>query len=1058
MLPSEDDNVQFNILLEAAQALKELEYLRTDATTLQEVFDAVQSKVDATAKKMGVSFMAMEKNFQDVIRLSQKLQQELVEMEALAPGMGAQTLAANPRMAQLAQVQSPFSAVAQTTGWTEVNAIQKEILKNQIQELKLADATAKEINQQAAAEQKKAAERQKALALAQKELEAVEREGAAIQNQLKNYGQVRRTAQETMQFLRSFAGTQQGQGILTQFFGDYKSASGVTQQIDTIKKAIGGLAQATGSSFSQAGQIIKEQFGAIPGIANQVNSAVKQMGQSFDEGAGKAVRGLDAIRIALGAIIAMIIFQAIQAVTQFFTEASKQARQLEETMYRLGNAERSLSLEGIEISMRGLEEGITRIQKLLPIFSREDISQLVGSIAVSTKQLGFTEQEILQLAQTVALLNVQSEKSEDLATTRQHVVSALLAGNSKGISDLGVSFNEFAMSEKAVEMGLIEVGESLNGLSDDTKAQIKLALLMDAANVDNAESMGRLNEFLDTNTAKIQANKSAWQDLLTTVGQSINNMIPDLTGFYESLQKGFEADKVSSLFTKGIQETIGGKGLKGYLQGLGDLNMQDAAIKWKLFFRADLAEEEYERVREILGRLEQADLKQMFPDPSAIKDEKLREIVQSLIQIKDTATAIPDPLLNADVDSEALAELDQKIEEIAIDAQHAREDLDVLLGQKQEDLEIKFQLKLEDLDTEYLQKAQDAAIDYAHKLEDINMDAQQKIADARAKARDDEKKAELEFQLKMKELRAEFLMDLEDALHARDARQVLRLQKQYALDKQKLIDRKNLEDSLRKDKLEDDLRNIEIERQRRIEEAGREYEQKLQQLAVAKQRELEEINRWKEREQADLATWYQRELAEIDRNTQHKLERLLAGYIEEEKIHESSQAAIHGILAKWFGENTALVDNLSAYTTQAFANMAAQAAAIMGAMSGGMAGGGYAPIQPVPVQQSNYGGGSIRSGRGGATPGFAEGGTLLATRPTTVTFGEDGPEQATFTPLGRVGRDEGTIFGNLGGNSGKKDGKIEIDVNLSPDLEARIVENAMNSTAEVVTRINRTKR
>jgi arginyl-tRNA synthetase len=100
-------------------------------------------------------------------------------------------------------------------------------------------------------------------------------------------------------------------------------------------------------------------------------------------------------------------------------------------------------------------------------------------------------------------LNVQSEKSEDLATTRQHVVSAMLAGNSKGISELGVSFNEFAMSEKAVEMGFIQVGESLKGLSDDTKAQIKLALLMDAANVDNAESLGRLNEFLDTKQVRM---------------------------------------------------------------------------------------------------------------------------------------------------------------------------------------------------------------------------------------------------------------------------------------------------------------------------------------------------------------------------------------------------------------------------------------------------------------------------------------------------------------------------------------------------------------------------
>lgn len=84
---------------------------------------------------------------------------------------------------------------------------------------------------------------------------------------------------------------------------------------------------------------------------------------------------------------------------------------------------------------------------------------------------------------------------------------------------------------------------------------------------------------------------------------------------------------------------------------------------------------------------------------------------------------------------------------------------------------------------------------------------------------------------------------------------------------------------------------------------------------------------------------------------------------------------------------------------------------------------------------------------------------MIANRPTLVEFGEAGMEMATFTPIGRTGRDVNKLFSNvsMGGESGGSGGKIGIELLLSPDLEARITHNTLNKTAEIITRVQRNK-
>lgn len=810
------------------------------------------------------------------------------------------------------------------------------------------------------------------------------------------------------------------------------------QVVENLKSVIKEVSATTGAQYGQVAKGLEDM--GIP--AAQAKAALKGVNAELTEGTKHAQgfrHGIDVIRTALGTLVAVGIFTFLNAIQKSFADASKAARELEDSLFRLGNVERILSQGGVEISMKGLKQGIQDIKKLFPIFSQEDVTQLVAQISISTKELGLTEKQIIDLSKAVAVLNIRSTEEETASQTAQKVISSLITDNARGIASLGLTFNETAMEAEGMAMGLITAKKKLSDLTNEEKAQIKFNILLK----NTGGELSNVNDYLDTNTAKIKENAAAWHDFLTLIGQGINNLIPNIAPFVEKLQKAAELGNLDKL----IRET--GKTKPGF-----GSDSTLIRIQTKLFLGAKLTVKEYEHLKEVLSTLPDDAILKLFPDPSAIKDRFTRELVEGLVEIKDTATGLPNPLVDAgSVDTKGLDELDQKLEEIALDAKQAKEDLDILLAQKQEDLEIKVQLKTEDINTEYLQKAEDAAVDYNNKIADINLDAQQKVEDAKRKAREDEEKAEAEFLLRMKELREDFLMDLEDALHERDARQVLRLIKEYNLDKQKLIDKKALDDQFRKQALEADLKNIEIERQRKLESAAIEYQRKLEQLAVAKQRELDELALWKQREQDELALWYQRENDEIDRHAADKIKRLIDDYADEGKIHEDQQGKIHDILVKWFGNNMALVDQLAAHTASVFAGMAAQAAQAFAMMNS--FGGWGGPTVPGPAN-------SLQSttSLGTYVGGLAKGGQFVATKPTTATFGEGGEaELVTITPLSKLGSLQSKQpLNGLNGMDGRNgQTKIVLDMNLSPDLEARVVQKSMDGTANVIQRINRSK-
>jgi hypothetical protein len=90
--------------------------------------------------------------------------------------------------------------------------------------------------------------------------------------------------------------------------------------------------------------------------------------------------------------------------------------------------------------------------------------------------------------------------------------------------------------------------------------------------------------------------------------------------------------------------------------------------------------------------------------------------------------------------------------------------------------------------------------------------------------------------------------------------------------------------------------------------------------------------------------------------------------------------------------------------------------------------------------------------------GQAEGGTIIARKPTVAVFGEAGPEMATFTPLNKLGSVGGAAITPMNAGNMSRDGRIRLEMLLSPDLEARVVDNTLGEIADINFAIERARK
>ena len=257
------------------------------------------------------------------------------------------------------------------------------------------------------------------------------------------------------------------------------------------------------------------------------------------------------------------------------------------------------------------------------------------------------------------------------------------------------------------------------------------------------------------------------------------------------------------------------------------------------------------------------------------------------------------------------------------------------LAQDMEDAAIDLGRKLVDIDTEYARKRADAQRAYASQVADINRDYANRIADINAQAQQSRNEAraqeledELKFQNEMQELKENFLMDLEDALHARDARQVLKLIKQYNLDKTQAerkheldVDSAKRDEALRQQKFQADRRAAERDRRARLAEAQIKYQEKLA-----------ELKRDEDAERVAAQLAYQRKMEDLQRAMHDRLEVIAAGLVSEYNLTRQGLEALLRLYGRYYS-------NLIQMANAMNRALAGQGTLVGGSTSGGSSGG-----------------------------------------------------------------------------------------------------------------------
>ena len=726
------------------------------------------------------------------------------------------------------------------------------------------------------------------------------------------------------------------------------------------------------------------------------------------------------MRLIRGTLVAIGVFRVFQFIEESLRKATETAIEFEQSLYRLQNIERILSKAGKEITFQGLRDGIKEIRELLPIFSEADITQQVSLIGIMTKELGYTEDQIIDLGKAIGVFNIRSAEQEDLLSTTQKILTALVAPTGKGTPSLGIDLGADAQEAEALSEGLLKAGESLNNLTKQEKNLVKLNLILNNA----GEELININEYLDSNTAKLQQNAAAWEDFLRGVGESLLPFVPGLTTAFEKLQ-GVSVT-VRQLMILAFSAIVGGAAAgKIAVAQLGEQfvllgRLIIAITTGDILTIADVVTKASENFRNVLsgyGKGYETALRDLtdkfFPDLRDRTDEAtaslegLENALESVTEIEGFDKFIDD-----------LTKLQQKLQE-------TQEDFDIDQARAFEDYQI---------DIARIQE------DFAIKRERVILDANQAIEDANRKHRDREKNEEAKFQEQMRQLREKFLFNLEDALRERDARQVLRLQSQYEMDKTALENEYALRQEQQDQQHADDIARIIRERDERLAELAQEEHIRLQ-------REAEDFALRQQRDAEDHA----REMEQIQQQIQDRLMAFAEAIGEEYNLNEEGVNALYNLLNEYYGPGGKFDDlyNYSASSIVANAQgiidtlnqLIGQAQAIS-ALSAS-----YVPTISASAGLQQFQEPYYYAG------GYAQGGTVLANRPTMALFGEAGPEIASFIPTRKLSASPGAV-GSGGGKQGAG-GSLRLMLELSPDLEARIVDTSLNEVSTVIRTIER---
>lgn len=807
------------------------------------------------------------------------------------------------------------------------------------------------------------------------------------------------------------------------------------KQLEADAKRVAQTMQQTGGGTGKGGGV-GGMLGGLFGGGGGLSGAMGMLGQ-------------------LAGITGLIV--VLRKVIGFLMEAADSAMEFQQSVFAMVVGVRALQRAGVDITLKDMAENLTNLKEKFGVFSMVDLVKGSAAFLNLNRDMGFTKEQLFELQEAIATLAVVNGRSMD--EVQKTVALALSSGYTEGLQRLGVSINRVTIAQEAANLGWKGGYTSLN---EQQRALATYNLIIRKTAIYQED----LLKFQETLPGKMMVATKKIQDNTVALGENLTGL-----RLWWEQAKAFLLEQINLTVAE-----------------FGSTKYEEAWLKKKeeTLGRALTAEEKYnERVaanREFYRQLRVADEKEVaFDLQAAIDNIGLTDV--------EAANKTADQILSDEVGQviqDRLDEINQIQEDYQKEYEQNWEDYQQdLLDMENEywsdmaDLEREWERRIVEINLEYDRKKIELETDFNRDMEKIREDATQKaedeniryqndvadewasyyasVASAQAKYQNQQISAEIAFQEKLRKLREGLMFDLEDALRARDARQVLQLIRRYQLEKtQAEREYEQQKDEMRR-QFEEQMAELARQRDERLASLWRELQARLAAILVEQQREEEARKLRYAQEKADEeANWQQQRddndtryaQDATDRTNKWEADRIArqAEYKKQQDELWNSTQERYRILAEAMANELGLNGaTMKTFYDQIFAvlgpGMGAESlykyyAGMVAAYMSSIASLFSAPMIGPPIPG-----------------GQAEGGLAFANSPTKTTFGEAGPEMALFVPLNKKMSDFGNnVASNISGGSGGGEGRTRIEILLDPRLEGRIVDTTLENVADVIIR------
>lgn len=849
-------------------------------------------------------------------------------------------------------------------------------------------------------------------------------------------------------------------------------------KVEQLRALMMSVATANGLSLEQVAAKFKGLEGAFAGSSTGlVNLAVGAekareglaplpavIGDTADKatGLGNVVGRLEFSFIRLAAIGAVIGF--FRDVIQFFNDATTAAIKFNQTLFEFEAGVRAVQRTGLEVTIADYKKEIEDLQKTYPIFSKQSLMEGYSQILLLARGLNFTKEQLRQIAEVS--ITASTVLGRDFGETAMGITKSLSSGWFEAAQRAGFLINRQAVVDEGLRLNIENAKRGYNAMTAYERALAALSVYVQ----ENKSIQGDVTKIMDTQAGKVQQANAAWANLKLSVGQVLSpmkalgaeslqkNVFPAIDKYVQG-QMGLLILELSII--KVIEKLINYLGLFGqaFVKAFKQEPVIQGIINTLTGFR-DFIVATIRAVFRFADIISKAFIN-IIPDSAIKKVTEFFSYISSFFStmskgaktgflgfnfaeewqkaLADTKQFIGLTDLLGNTGKEAGLAFGQGLED-GLSGTNVADAFTKLtqnifdeftaLKQKLENLWIDFNRKVQDIITDTQRRIAEANRKYQQDILNENISYAQRRADAERKYRINEIDAEARFQEQLRQLREKFLFDLEDALRERDARQVLRLTRQYQMDKENVSKEAELAYKERQRAYQEELRQLAEQHAERLRLINEEYQAELAQIRLQEQQKI-----------ADAALAYMRELEDAKKAAAERIAQQTLDFQRQYGLTQQQAQALVKLLQSYFG-TTGPVAQLYNNLVQYILRLVSIAQAGLNSL-----GGITVPnVTPSPNTSNRY----------------AKGGTMIATKPTRAIFGEAGAEVATFTPISQLSQHQQNVvkaFSDINVNSNQQGtgGNLELVVTLDPNLKAEIVNESMYNVSAIVREVNRAR-